>query len=757
MADETKDFLIRVIADVNAARKSAADIRAVKGELQGLGDTGSQVNKKLADIGRMNSLDELGTKLGTAAAKTGEFDKKVEELINRLRTLGATSSEIDRATSAFANASSAGAGGAVGGTSALTSIGTKIRSLPSTQIPGAGGLATDAIGNILRVLGALPPVALPVIAGLGAITAALALMNKSLEEGRNALKAALEASNAYYKAVQELNTQQARDRVAELEKTNAALKAANEEQARAAIAGVNETTKNFSGLLSVLDTLNVGIGQGARSLLLQNDGVIQTTDSINANNKEIQANQAAIDRLTAGLNDNAFAANDAAEAEKALAAIRDQLADETIARYKRDQDLLRNATEDQVQKLIDGLTDENAAIQQILDEVERGARDVSPEKLKEYNAALEKNNIDIEDLTKNIIGVARARDAEKEAIKQQEQALRDLQKIGNDIANAEEKRQSDIQAINDRTAESLRKLKESYEEANREADIRAKQEADKVGRLRADEDLKNQLDLQYKLSKVDEDISEAAIKAEIDRQEAIEKIKKEFNRSEARAIQDRDAVALNAAQQKRDDDLAAAQKDYDKEIKQSQEVAEKKRKDILADYAQQRKLESLQRAAQDRERRIAEQNDSAARKRKYEADMVQLRNAQIADITARNNAYIKQISDLKTYLTDYLKSHKDIYGDVLKYAQQLQANLRSLMGGAGGSLAGGASGGVGLAPGNNVGSVNGIGSAGGFGNLAAQSNSAFTFAPVINGTSAAGIRQQVNNELNAVLKAAGYN
>jgi len=457
------------------------------------------------------------------------------------------------------------------------------------------------------------------------------------------------------------------------------------------------------------------------------------------------------------LNDNAFAANDAAEAEKALAAIRDQLADETIARYKRDQDLLRNATEDQVQKLIDGLTDENAAIQQILDEVERGARDVSPEKLKEYNAALEKNNIDIEDLTKNIIGVARARDAEKEAIKQQEQALRDLQKIGNDIANAEEKRQSDIQAINDRTAESLRKLKESYEEANREADIRAKQEADKVGRLRADEDLKNQLDLQYKLSKVDEDISEAAIKAEIDRQEAIEKIKKEFNRSEARAIQDRDAVALNAAQQKRDDDLAAAQKDYDKEIKQSQEVAEKKRKDILADYAQQRKLESLQRAAQDRERRIAEQNDSAARKRKYEADMVQLRNAQIADITARNNAYIKQISDLKTYLTDYLKSHKDIYGDVLKYAQQLQANLRSLMGGAGGSLAGGASGGVGLAPGNNVGSVNGIGSAGGFGNLAAQSNSAFTFAPVINGTSAAGIRQQVNNELNAVLKAAGYN
>jgi hypothetical protein len=760
MADETKDFLIRVLADVSAARKSAADIRAVKGELQSLGDTGSQVNKKLADIGRLNSLDALGTKLGAAAAKTGEFDKKVEELIARLRTLGATSSEIDRATDAFSTASSGGGGGRTNG---LTAIGTKIRSLPSTQIPGAGGLATDAIGNILRVLGALPPVALPVIAGLGAIAGALALMNKSLEEGRTALKAALEASNAYYKSVQELTSAQAKAQIVELEKANAALKAANEEQARAAIAGVNETTNNFSGLLSVLDTLNVGIGQGARALLLQQDGTLQVTDSIKVNTDEMKKNQIEIDRLSAGLTENAFAANDAAEAEKALAAIRDQLADEAIARYKRDQDLLRNATAEAVQKLIDGLTDENAAIQTILDEVERGARNISPEKLKEYNDLLAKNSIDIQDLTNNILGVAAARDAEKQAIKDQEAAMKDLQKVADDIANAEAKRQSDIEAINDRTAESMRKLKESLAEANKEAEIRARQEADKVGRLRADEDLKNQLDLQYKLSKVDEDISEAAIKAEIDRQEAIERVRAEFGRSSARAIQDRDAVALAAAEDKRNQDLAAAQKDYDKEIKQSEEVAEKKRKDILADYEHQRKIEALQRAAQDRERRIAEQNDSAARRRKFEADMIQLRNAQIADINARNAAYVKTISDLQKHLTDYKTAHTTMGAEVLKFYQKLKSDLTSILGGSGGSTGGGASlvppgpitgpGGFGPTP-NSVGSD----VFGGFGAFrGAQANGLNIPINVAGGMSRAQVVQTVVGELNATLKAAGYN
>ncbi|MGK3947079.1 hypothetical protein ABK046_53005, partial [Streptomyces caeruleatus] len=76
------------------------------------------------------------------------------------------------------------------------------------------------------------------------------------------------------KAVAELSSTQAKDRIAELNKTNAALKAANEEQAKAAIGGVNETKDKFSGLLSVLGAINPALEKGALALALQKDGVI---------------------------------------------------------------------------------------------------------------------------------------------------------------------------------------------------------------------------------------------------------------------------------------------------------------------------------------------------------------------------------------------------------------------------------------------------------------------------------------------------
>src|SRR5690349_13695780 len=136
MADNREiDINVKMTADKAAAAATAATLKKMDADIAGLratiGDTGTtadKVSKKLADMSRNARVENLGTQYGNLARKIGDTDKATALLVKRLQEVGASSAEIDQATSAFARAQDAaqGGGGAGGGRSTLTKLGSTV-------------------------------------------------------------------------------------------------------------------------------------------------------------------------------------------------------------------------------------------------------------------------------------------------------------------------------------------------------------------------------------------------------------------------------------------------------------------------------------------------------------------------------------------------------------------------------------------------------------------------------------------------------
>src|SRR5690349_16911017 len=384
-------------------------------------------------------------------------------------------------------------------------------------------------------------------------------MNKTLEDGKKALDDAIAAENEYFKAVSDLTTAQARQQIADLQRRNDAIKEQVDKETKVAVDGAKQAANAFSPLTEVARVIGGNTAALGAQMLEAKATTGQLTDNIDKLNKEYGKNQVEIDKLTQGLDAGAFAANDTAEAEKALADLRARLADEFIAHEVQAAKLRRDGTTQQVDDIIQAAKDENAAIQEVLDRVKAGAETLSPDKIAAYNEELEKNNITIDDLTESVRQYTVVNDKAKQLLKDQEKAQDDLAKVQETAANDEKKRAADIDAINAKTAAAYDKLAESYKRAGEAADLAAKQADEKTARQRADEDAKAERDRNRKLAELDKERDDKIIEAERKRDELIKKAKDQFAFDEANAIQDRNAVALDAAQRKRDKDIQDAQ------------------------------------------------------------------------------------------------------------------------------------------------------------------------------------------------------
>src|SRR4051812_34948487 len=98
-SDFQRDFLIRIISDSNKAKQ---DFDYVRKQLISLDETASRVGGKLGDIERLAKIDNLAYEMGILAKTTTGADEAVTRLTEKLHAMSASSSEIQRATSAFA-------------------------------------------------------------------------------------------------------------------------------------------------------------------------------------------------------------------------------------------------------------------------------------------------------------------------------------------------------------------------------------------------------------------------------------------------------------------------------------------------------------------------------------------------------------------------------------------------------------------------------------------------------------------------------
>lgn len=141
---------------VQAVNARFAEMRArvaeVKVEAVELGDTARTLKDELDASANSDAIRELGGAFGYAAQQEGNAAEQAAQLAARLHEIGASEAEVRAAGAAFLDAQGGGAGGGL--LSGVGQLGSRLRALPSVQIPGAG-ISTDSVANILRVVPAV--------------------------------------------------------------------------------------------------------------------------------------------------------------------------------------------------------------------------------------------------------------------------------------------------------------------------------------------------------------------------------------------------------------------------------------------------------------------------------------------------------------------------------------------------------------------------------------------------------------------------
>ena len=179
----------------------------------------------------------------------------------------------------------------------------------STQIAGGLGASelgntTGLVGDLTDALGTLGPVGVAATGAIVGLSIGIQVLNTRTAEAEKTFNAAVDAQTSYYDAVRNLTSQQVRELIPELER-DIEVDRLQLAEGRAALEG------NFSdagyALVNVASALGVSAAQNVNEFREQLDQLEQS----------ITANEQTVGRLSVGLQTNAFAYNDAIEAEEA--------------------------------------------------------------------------------------------------------------------------------------------------------------------------------------------------------------------------------------------------------------------------------------------------------------------------------------------------------------------------------------------------------------------------------------------------------
>jgi hypothetical protein len=731
---------LQYILDITAKNRGASEVvKNLNNDLKATGKTADTVSQSLARISRDAKIERIGEQFGKMAVKIRDTDKAAAALEKTLKRIGATDPEIERATGAFARA------GGLGDqpqrlSNTLRTLGREGRALPALNIPGAGGLSTDAVSKVVSTLGSLPPVALPVIGVLVALGAGFVALEVSMAGAKKALTDAVNANKAYYELIADgTSTEDAKKRLEELKTTQ---KAQQDELATITTA----TSQAFKDAVATFGDAGARLLFGLGNVSTADDALAARQDELT---KSIAANTTETEGITRALNNGTLASNDYRKALEEEAKIKSDAAlagaNDTYQRQLKLQQEGLMSSSQIMSKITESIQQQNAAqaaLNQLQADKARGVGGVDIDKqITEFQLQLGRTGADINRLYQTF--------ADRKAIEDTIQSEKDLaaarkevDKINDDVNKAAEKFKEELAALDDKLLQAQADLKSAFDNANFEAEIDRQQ---KLADLATDANDK-QVETQEKYN-------EEKIKIEEDYQNRVKQIEKEFNRSSTEAIQDRDAVALDAAERKRKDELEDAATDRD------QKSAEREREYRL-------ELRQLQ---DNNARRAAEinldfQRQAEQRARKYAYDQLQLQISNQRELDARRAAYERQLTELRKNL----QMNSDLWSSmgqaIIGYVKNVKDSINNILGGGTSAVGNGAV--------SNVSDLFSFASGGtitksGLVNVHAgevilnrkqqkQMGGGFSFAPVINGTSKFEIKRLVNIELDNALNEAGF-
>lgn len=639
----------------------------------------------VTDAGTRKTLEELagvrkqidaltkefkdGTKdLDTFTKEMSELEKQAKKLDEALDEVG-EKRRVDIESGDLGDPDQAGAG------SGLRKAGRELRNLPSVQIPGLG-IGTDAIGNITRLTGtvidlsekskiatvatnlltpalgaqaaatvaAYAPMAL-LVAGLLAVGAAVKSVTDSIAERMEKLKSELDARRS---AVELAGS------------------GASTEEAQKKLDDYNATIATQQKLL---DENKAKLGENADALKTasQNTGIMSaglkagfdTTDAaqyqaqVDASNAIIAKATVEQEALKAALEEGLFAANDAAEAEKKLAAERSKAAlDQANAAGKELEARQRAlaATGEQNEKRLQTIEDEKAVIQAQLDSL-KSSGDTSEEvtaQIEKLNGQLGSLGKEADFISSTALEASRKRDAEKKAAKDAEESAKKAEAAQNKYTDA--------------VRNAGRTFKQSSE------DIRTKLGqglADNLtGLLRDATDLttkyrRDTLDLDLKAQRSERDALTNHLRD-------IEDIRESAQKSEQEAIREGDFKQLFLAREAAADALRREQRETQREGEDRRTQFQDERSDLL---------QNAERARADRLLAFDRQNADT----RQNADR-QLQDARLAQSRALALAKENQnleLAQLRAHYGQLTQIHQQFFQGVQQMAAGMRPGIRA--------------------------------------------------------------------------------
>lgn len=574
MADEIQRTILQYDIDKAALNRSLVAIRLLANEQLSFERTTARMGTTGAAAANTAS-SRFAALRGELRADTAAVENLRAEILalDRVRV----KPKIDIQTGAGGTAAGGtGAGGnRLFASSPLSRIGSELRMLPSVQT--GLGFGTDSVANVIRVAGAVQSILGVSIAALGAgalaaaplIAAAAAgikLLSEELERNKQAVQAQIDAIRLEAQLT-ETNAEAARTRT-------------SEENRR--IAQIQQD--RIDGLQQEADALNAQRNAARARLLeltqgrLDTDNVFRTgigtlIDDIAAaiEAKKIQdeidlLNNALVENADAFVEAGAQAANTVQELGPLIDAREQE--EQAIAALKRAEEELLQQRLDAASELRGRIT-ENASFLGLTGSAARSriennrteilARQAELQSLRDAGVTtgkeVEKLRQELADLvesqkrlTQTYLPIIEEREREQQAIDDQIKAMEALQKISQDVTDAQldiANAQAKLADENTRTAKAVEKI--LADERTKKAEAEAKAADDRVeATIAANAD---------------------RLKAERDFRARFQQIYRQFKSDEATAIQDRNAVALDAARTRFKDEKEENQDAYREQLR----------------------------------------------------------------------------------------------------------------------------------------------------------------------------------------------
>jgi hypothetical protein len=729
--DKISTVLLRYSVDKNSLSQAQLASAKIRGDMQSIANAAKQTELATVRVGT-SIRDSFGSQGSTRIrALVGETESATRQM-NRLKeSVTGVQQEIKSLSSIkAADIIDPELGDVVGGgggfnRAGITRAGSKIRNLPSTQIPGLP-IATDAIGNILRLIGGLPT---PVLAAAGAfvaVGAAVGVLNVALAGSKASLDAATKANTTYYDLIRNKTTsgelqQQISDLAAALAADSAELDSIN---------------KSFaSGFKSTADV----IGNDGAKVLFALGQVSDADDALTARadvlKKQTADQSAVLGTLINSQGSAAIATNDLAAATAAATKAEQELlaarAANTIALDNsrinaqiQAANLTVNGTEQQVQDLIDGynrqkkvLLDNLPILQANLASTEKGTAAYDAHKNALDNVTLRLADLDtnIMTLAGDTLLAAKANDLAAIAEKKRVDSIKAVESYNTDIAK-----------INEQAAQKEADLATKY--ADKLVDIASKA-ADDAAKLLENLELKLaslSTDLGRDLDKDGRKAAFDAAQAQLEfQQEEVDSTKKHYQdiariRRQAQESEFELGLSRDFA------GLAASRRATANQISEATIQANEDRQSRLESFAVKRQDEQAEFLFERQERLLQYEQDVADARAQYVRERLQLLDSKNKQLIAARAAYDKEIALLNSKTKAELVARDAAIRTELQmiaggnsaklaleqqYYQQSISLLKSAIGSVGGSTSTGASNGINFGgnTGNGSGSIGGIG------------------------------------------------